>query len=152
MGRVLAGHSKSPTANMSSSTNSVFDAAAAQLVAVHNQLRSSLSNVVRHAADERTADESLAEYATLVSHFLLAHHHVEDRRLFPALRQHGQQVGDIAASLARRRSYRVRTTSEKAWQQRLAALTGLDVSHCPRCSAPLRCTPSFSACSVAANR
>ncbi len=30
---------------------------------------------------------------------------------------------------------------EKTWQQRLAELTGRDVCRCPRCQAPLRCTP-----------
>jgi hypothetical protein len=30
---------------------------------------------------------------------------------------------------------------EKTWQQRLVELTGRDVCHCPRCHAPLRCTP-----------
>ncbi len=30
---------------------------------------------------------------------------------------------------------------EKTWQERLAEVTGRDVCRCPRCQAPLRCTP-----------
>lgn len=74
----------------SSPKPSPYQAAAAQLAAVHRELRGSVASILHHAHGGEAAVASLAEYTTLSSRFLLAHHHVEDTNLFPALRAEGR--------------------------------------------------------------